>query len=114
MIQFKTEDFDVHIRPEQIAFLSREPFVSNYIVCLSNGVGLACTGKPTYDEMMETLTEAGHVQLPAPTGLETCVNPDFLFLTTVDVAKTTIVYPGGGRCVVDACLEDVKKALECE
>jgi len=117
MITFKTHEFDVHINPKKIAFLSKEPFEQDYIVCLSTGVGLKCTGTPTYDEMLNILAGidgADHRRFKMPNGLDTCANPDFLFLCTVDVAKTTIVYEGGGRCVVEVGLEIVKEAFGCE
>jgi len=113
MIKFDTPQFQIIVRPEKIAFLSKAPFEKDYTVALMDGVGLPCTGGLTYDAMMATLEDSGfHVRFKTPTGLDTMVNRDFLFLTSPDLAQVTIAFTGA-RCVVDGTVESVMEAFEC-
>jgi len=112
MIELKTKEFDLRTTADKIAFLSKEPLVQEYMVCLIVGVGMACTGEPTYNDLMQTLLDAGtHVKFKTPTGLDTVVNRNCLFIARVNIAQTTVVYAPGNQCVVAECLEDVEAAL---
>jgi len=105
----------IEIPVHQVSYAMKLPMEREYILAL-RGAAMKVNGAASpFDPLVKKLLEATDVDFkifPIPEGTDAVVNPEnMLFMTSVELGKTALMYSGGIKIVVNEGINTVRGKL---
>ena len=105
----------IEVPVHQISYAMKLPMEREYILALRGAVMKVNGVASPFDALMKSLIEATDVDFkvfPIPEGTDAAVNPNnILFMTSVELDKTALMYSGGVKIFVNEGINTVRAKL---